>query len=119
MVARLEDVRGDGLLISAWTLTEMASVAGIKRRTGALDAATCQQALANFQRFASAHLTTAEVEPADFRTAAVLMDSPVALRAGDALHMAVAHRLNAQLASLDQRFCAAIDEFGMPRLVLP
>jgi len=118
LVARLEGARSDGLMISAWTLTEMASVAGIKRRTGALDAATCQQALANFQRFASAHLTTAEVEPADFRTAAVLIDSPVALRAGDALHAAIARRNDAHLASLDQRFCAAIDGLGWPRFAL-
>jgi hypothetical protein len=56
-------------VISAWTLTEMASVGGIKQRTGAIDAATRQQALAHFQRFVSAELRTVEVEPADFRTA--------------------------------------------------
>ena len=100
---RLEPLRREGLVISAWTLTEMASVGGIKQRTGAIDAATRQQALAHFQRFVSAELRTVEVEPADFRTAAVFIDAPLALRAGDALHLAIAHRLGARLASLDRR----------------
>src|SRR5690606_37313997 len=90
---RLEPLRCEGLVISAWALTEMASVGGIKQRTGAIDAATRQQALAHFQRFVSAELRTVEVEPADFRTAAVFIDAPLALRAVDALH----------LASLDRR----------------
>ena len=81
----LELLRREGLVISAWTLTEMASVGGIKQRTGAIDGATRQQALAHFQRFVSAELRTVEVEPADFRTAAVFIDAPLALRAGDAL----------------------------------
>ena len=81
----------------------MASVGGIKQRTGAIDGATRQQALAHFQRFVSAELRTVEVEPADFRTAAVFIDAPLALRAGDALHLAIARRLGARLASLDRR----------------
>ena len=36
---RLEPLRREGLVISAWTLTEMASVGGIKQRTGAIDGA--------------------------------------------------------------------------------
>ena len=79
-------------MISALTLTEMASIGGIKQRTGAIDAETRQQVIANFQRSASVHLVTVEIDPADFRTAAVLIESPTALRAGDALHLAVAHR---------------------------
>ena len=74
----------------------MASIGGIKQRTGAIDAETRQQAIANFQRFASMHLGTVEIDPADFRTAAVLIESPAALRAGDALHLAVARRLGAR-----------------------
>lgn len=93
LLARLESVRKAVLLISAWSLTEMFSVAGIKRRTGLLDVETCQEALRNFQRFASTHLRITEVEPADFRTAAVLIETPAvrsALHAGDALHLAIA-----------------------------
>jgi len=100
---RLEPLRREGFVISAWVLTEMASVGGIKQRTGAVEPAARQRALANFQRFASSELRTVEVEPADFRTAAVFIDGPVALRAGDALHLAIAHRTGARIASLDCR----------------
>jgi len=118
LVARLESQRKAKLMISAWTLTEMASIGGIKQRTGAIDAETRQQAIANFQRFASTHLVTVEIDPADFRTAAVLIESPTALRAGDALHLAVARRLGARIASLDHQLCAATDVLGLSRFEL-
>jgi uncharacterized protein len=118
LVARLESQRKAKLMISAWTLTEMASIGGIKQRTGAIDAETRQQAIANFQRFASMHLVTVEIDPADFRTAAVLIESPTSLRAGDALHLAVARRLSAKIASLDQRLNAATDVLGLTRFEL-
>lgn len=86
-VDQLEHVRDEGLLISAWALTEMASVGGIKQRTGTIDTTRRQLALAHVQRFASAELRTIEVEPADFRTAAAFIDGPVALRASDALQI--------------------------------
>jgi predicted nucleic acid-binding protein len=113
LVARLESRRKQRLAISAWTLTEMVSIGGIKQRMGAIDAETRLQALSNFQRFASAHLTMTEIEPADFRTAAVFIETPTALRAGDALHLAVAHRLGARVASLDKRMCAAAQVLGL------
>ena len=113
LVARLESNRKEKLMISAWTLTEMASIGGIKQRTGTIDAETRQQAIANFQRFASMHFVTVEIDPADFRTAAVLIESPTALRAGDALHLAIARRLGARVASLDRRLCAATEILGM------
>lgn len=118
LVARLEQQRKARLMISAWTLTEMASIGGIKQRTGAIDASTRQQALANFQRFASANLGMTEMEPGDFRTAAVFIETPIALRAGDALHLAVARRLGACIASLDRRLCEASETLGLARFDL-
>lgn len=115
-VTRLENQRKEKLMISAWTLTEMASVGGIKQRTGAIDAEARQQALANFQRFASMHFGMAEIEPTDFRTAAVFIESPAALRAGDALHLAIARRLHARIASLDRHLCVAAEVLGLPIL---
>lgn len=115
LVARLESRPKESLMISAWTLTEMTSIGGSKQRTGAIDSETRQQALANFQRFASTHLGMTEIEPVDFRTAAVLIETPTALRAGDALHLAVARRLGARVASLDRRMCAAAEVLGLAR----
>ncbi|MGL1833492.1 PIN domain-containing protein [Rhodocyclaceae bacterium SMB388] len=51
---------------------------------------------------------------ADFRTAAVFIDSPLALRTGDALHLAVAHRTGARLASLDRRLNEAAAFHHLP-----
>jgi len=118
LVARLEHQRKARLMISAWTLTEMASIGGIKQRTGAIDASSRQQALANFQRFASINLGMTEIEPADLRTAAVFIETPIALRAGDALHLAVARRLGARIASLDRRLCDASETLGLARFDL-
>ncbi len=118
LVAWLERRRKQGLTISAWTLTEMASVGGIKQRTGAIDTVVRQQALANFQRFASAHLGLVEIDPADFRAAAVFIDMPLNLRAGDALHLAVARRVGARLASLDRRMSEAADAIGVEHVAL-
>lgn len=113
LVAKLEGQRKAKLMISAWTLTEMSSIGGIKQRTGAIDAETRQQAIANFQRFASMHLVTVEIDPADFRTATVLIESPTALRAGDALHLAIARRVGARVASIDHKLCSSIKVLGL------
>ena len=96
------------LMISAWTLTEMASVAAIKERSGEIDAAGRGSALAAFQQFVSDSLQLHEVDPQDFRSAAAMLD-PVGsgLRAGDALHLAVARRAGADLATLDRRQASA------------
>lgn len=118
LVASLERRRKQGLTISAWILTEMACVGGIKQRTGAIDAGGRQLALANFQRFASAHLGMIEVDPADFRAAAVFVDMPLNLRAGDALHLAVARRIGARLASLDKRMSEAARAVGVEHVAL-
>lgn len=118
VVARLESRPKAKWMISAWTLTEMTSIGGIKQRTGAIDAETRRQALANFQRFTSQNLGMTEIEPTDFRTAAVLIETPTVLRAGDALHLAVARRLGAKLASLDLRMLAAAEVLGIARYEL-
>jgi predicted nucleic acid-binding protein len=105
-----------GLVISACILTEMASVGAIKERTGAINHATRQQALSTFHRFATSNLTLVEIEPADFRAAAVLIEGPGGLRAGDALHLALAKRLSADLATLDHRLADAAPACGVPLL---
>lgn len=118
LVEWMESMQKRKLMISAWTSTEMASAGGIKQRTGAIDAASREHALGNFQRFATARLGLVEVEPADFRTATVLIETPLALRAGDALHLAVARRLNATLATIDRSLGEAAGLLGIGRVDL-
>jgi predicted nucleic acid-binding protein len=76
ILARLESVDDDDLCISAWTLAEMASVGAIKERTRSIDAVRRAEGLAAFNRFVSDSLTLTEVVPGDFRTAAILLDTP-------------------------------------------
>lgn len=113
VLARVERGRNKGLAISAWTLTEMASVGAIKLRTGAIDEATRLDTLAGFQHFAAANFRLIEVAPSDFRLAASMLDGVSKLRAGDALHLAVAKRFDARLASLDKRMVEAGKQFAV------
>lgn len=111
---QIKAARTNRLFISSWTLTEMASVGAIKERMGVIDHATRQKALSSFQRFASFRLALIEIEPTDFRSAALLIEGPGGLRAGDALHLAVARRIPAKLATLDRRLAEAAPAWGVP-----
>lgn len=114
VLSRLESVDNGGLCVSAWALAEMTSVGAIKERTGSIDSAGRMECLAAFNRFVSDSVILVEVEPGDFRTAVVLLDTPaLALRAGDALHLAIARRLRAGLATVDARQALAARHYGM------
>ncbi|MBS4097568.1 MAG: type II toxin-antitoxin system VapC family toxin [Sulfuricella sp.] len=114
ILSRLESAPGTALVISAWTLAEMASVGAIKERTGQIGAQDRAAGLAAFQRFVADTLNLVEVEPGDFRTAAPLLDLPTTtLRAADALHLSIAHRLRADLATLDRRQGMAANHYGI------
>lgn len=114
VLAALERAGNQTLAVSAWTLTEMASVGAIKERTGQIGSPDRAAGLAAFQRFVTDSLTLVEVDPGDFRTAAALLDlSSTGLRAADALHLAVTRRLRAHFATLDKRQGAAAIQFGI------
>ena len=100
-------------VISAWTLTEMASVGAIKVRTGVASEDERADALSTFQRFASAKFKTVEVEPSDFRSAAILIDQASALRGGDALHLAISKRIGATMVTLDRRLESCAKSHGV------
>lgn len=113
LLRRLEALSKSGLRISAWSLTELPSVGAIKQRVGLIDTVTRQNAMATFQRFASGNLQLSEVDPADFRAAAALIDGSINLRAGDALHLAIARRLGAAFMTLDKRQAGAARALGL------
>lgn len=113
LLDRLEASSSNGLRISAWSLTELASVGAIKQRMEFIDGMTRQHAMATFQRFASDNLELAEVDPADFREAATIIDRSLDLRAGDALHLAIARRLDCTLLTLDKQQADAARGIGL------
>ncbi len=107
------------LRVSDWVATEFSSALSIKMRMGALDIEQRADALAYFRQLISVSLTILPIEASHFRTAARLTDQhQLGLRAGDALHLAIATEAGARLCTLDRRLAEAGREVGASVLLL-
>jgi predicted nucleic acid-binding protein len=105
----LDRQTGQLLAISDWTLTEFASVFGIKVREKTLKPEQARNACALVAKLAAECLQVITPTRADYvRAADYLAQHQLGLRAGDALHLAVAHNEGAETVySLDRRFIEA------------
>jgi hypothetical protein len=114
VIAWLES-SGERLAISEWSLVEFASAAAIKVRTGQAVANLAKQAMARVREFADKHCTVAVPGREEFRRAAELAgDDALKLRAGDALHLAIAGSLNVQgILCLDEAMIGSAKSLGM------
>jgi uncharacterized protein len=115
----LEQQPADELTISDWVVTELSSALSIKLRTGQIGAAHRAAALAAFARLAADSFTVVPVSRLQFRTAARFVEQHMlALRAGDALHLAVCADHGATLCTLDRRLMDAGSVLGVKVMLL-
>jgi predicted nucleic acid-binding protein len=104
----------NGLVISDWVVTEFAAALSVKIRMNQLTAENRPRAISLFTRLRADWLIVVPITREHFMTAARFADqSGLGLRAGDALHVAVAADRGATICALDKRLGEAATALGV------
>ena len=123
---RTEDMQGwlagqevDSLSVSDWVLTEFSAVLSMKIRMEILTSRERATVLGAFAALRESSLSTLAVSAMDYRIAAHFADDHASgLRAGDALHLAIAYNHGVELCSLDKTLVAAAEPMGVNATLL-
>lgn len=107
--------REGSLAISEWVTAEFASALALQRRSAMIGPEAKMAAQSAFAQLKMQSFQLLDIQAADFQTAAQLVGQPgMALRAPDALHIAIAQRYCAGLATLDRKQAAGARAAGLP-----
>jgi hypothetical protein len=102
------------LLVSDFGAAEVASALSRLVRMGRLQSGDGMACLADFDAWRASMTGPADIHAVDVRLAAAhVRRFDLALRAPDALHLAIARRLDATLVTLDRRLAAVARELGI------
>lgn len=105
---------GHELLVSDFAAAEVASALSRLVRMGLLDGADAAARLGDFEIWRAATASPVDIHAADARLAyALVRRFDLRLRAPDALHLAIARRLDANLVTLDRRLADAAAALGV------
>jgi predicted nucleic acid-binding protein len=105
---------GQEFVVSDFAAVEVAAALSRLVRTGRLAASDAAARLADFEIWRAATTSPGEIHAADIRLAyAYVRRFDLALRAPDAVHLAIARRLDVPLVTLDRRLAAAARELDI------
>ncbi|HEY1638816.1 MAG TPA: type II toxin-antitoxin system VapC family toxin [Rhizomicrobium sp.] len=107
------------LAISDWVIAEFSAALSVKLRTRQLNESERADALAKFAQWTAEAFDTLPVKKSSFQSAAKFADQyKLGLRAGDALHMAIAFEAGARLCTLDSDLYHAASALSVNAMLL-
>ncbi len=108
------------LWISHWVLVEFASATALRMRRRELNSSRATRIQEELENFRRERLGLLEPCAEDFLLARrwIVEEQGLSLRAGDALHLAMAHRHRFRLVSADQTLRAAAHQLGCGTVVV-
>lgn len=107
------------LIVSDFAAAEFASALGLRCRMRTSTAESAKTALGDFDDWSKRFAVAADMHGADIRAAdAFLRRLDLNLRTPDAIHIAIAQRLGAQLATFDVRMADCARALGAPVIAL-